>query len=119
MTCSRSRSSARHRTQLCPDEREPDLGIPEPSVVSQNRSRKHAGKGSQTRRKAGAEGLGVGGRRACGQALGEAGDLSACGDLCLYRPRSSRGSEGVSDTDALEIEFMDLYGFNGDRCKRR
>lgn len=54
---------------------------------------------------------------ACREALAEAADLSACGDPCLHLPRSSGGSERVSDTDALETEFMDLYGFSGDRCQ--
>lgn len=55
-----------------------------------------------------------------------AADLSAHGDpedlwvdWCLYRPRSLvRFTERVSDTEALEIEFMALYGFNRDRYKQ-
>lgn len=87
------------------------------SVVSQNRSGAPTGRGSQTRKRRGQR---VSGRGKLGVGVGPlagAEGLSACGDPCLPLPGSPGGSERVSDTDALEIEFMDLNGFNGDRCK--
>lgn len=39
--------------------------------------------------------------------------------LRAHTPAPSQELEGFrdSDADALEIEFMDLYGLDGDRCK--
>lgn len=85
------------------------------SLQSQNRSRAHTGRGELDQEEVAAESLWE--WAACWEALAEAADLSACGDPCLHLPRSSGGSERVSDTDTLEIEFMDLYGFSGDRWK--
>ena len=95
---------------------EPDLA--DFSLQSLRTGAERARRGSQSRRGGGRGSLGAAelgeGR---GRALAGAAGLSARGDPCLHLPGSSGGSERVSDTDALEIEFMDLNGFNGDRCK--
>lgn len=121
MTCSRSHSRARNHTEHSSAQSLTSEPLSSMRYVRAGGRHPHW-QGTRKARRGRWQRV-FGSRPAWGEGLAEAADLSAHGDpedlwvdWCLYRPRSLvRFTERVSDTEALEIEFTALCGFNRDR----